>query len=245
MIEPTLYDVWLNEFSKNTFLGKYSMNGQETWAECCRRVVDAVCGRLLPAEEVEIIYQLMVERKFIPAGRYLYAAGRPFHQVNNCFLFRAEDSREGWSDLMHKSSMSLMTGGGIGSDYSKVRPKGYKIHKTGGEATGPIALMNMVNEAGRYIMQGGSRRSAIWAGLNWKHEDTLWDEEKKKKWPEDSDFLHLKNYSDDLKAAKKKDFNFPLPMEGTNISVIYDTEFFMAVEDKKHEHHKELSIVDY
>jgi ribonucleoside-diphosphate reductase alpha chain len=78
--------------------------------------------------------------------------------TSNCFLFRAEDSREGWSDLMQKITASLMTGGGIGIDYSLLRPRGAKIHKTGGESTGPIALMHMVNEAGRYIMQGGSRR---------------------------------------------------------------------------------------
>lgn len=78
--------------------------------------------------------------------------------TSNCFLFRAEDSREGWADVMQKITSALMTGGGIGIDYSLLRGKGAKIHKTGGESTGPLALMHMVNEAGRYIMQGGARR---------------------------------------------------------------------------------------
>jgi ribonucleoside-diphosphate reductase alpha chain len=75
--------------------------------------------------------------------------------------------------------------------------------------------MQMVNEIGRHIMQGGSRRSAIWAGLHWNHPDVF-------------DFIRLKDWSDDVKAAKEKDFNAPAPMDGTNISVILDDAFFDA-----------------
>jgi ribonucleoside-diphosphate reductase alpha chain len=90
---------------------------------------------------------------------------------------------------------SLMSGGGIGVDYSALRANGARIVKTGGESTGPLALMHMVNESGRFIMQGGQRRSAIWASLNWKHNDIF-------------DFMTVKDWSDDLKALKLKDFNF-------------------------------------
>ena len=215
------FDVFTNKFAQDIFLQKYSFDKQEDWSQTCRRVVNAVCGQYLDNEKKEKIYNLMLDRKFIPGGRYLYASGRPFHQVNNCFLFRAEDSREGWSDIMHKITMSLMTGGGIGVDYSNIRGEGEPIKGTGGTCTGPIALMEMVNEAGRHIMQGGARRSAIWAGLNWKHSDVL-------------KFLKLKDWSSELRLLKEKDLNFRLPMEGTNISVIYDTEFYVAYNDRKH-----------
>ena len=200
------------------------MDGTEKWKDTCERVVSSVCGQLLDTETQDKICKLMVERKLIPGGRYLYSSGRPLHQVNNCFLFRAEDSREGWADAMHKATSALMTGGGIGFDYSSLREEGAKIKRTGGTSTGPIALMNMINESGRYIMQGGQRRSAIWAGLNWSHNDI----EK---------FLKLKDWPDEIKALKEKDFTFPVPMELTNISVIYDTEFFIAMKNKKHEKH--------
>lgn len=157
-MEKSLFDVWTNKFAENIFRQKYSRDGQESWADTSARVVHAVCGQYLSSEEQEIIYSYILDRKFIPGGRYLYASGRPFHQTNNCFLFRAEDSREGWADIMQKITAALMTGGGIGVDYSLLRGKGAKIHKTGGESTGPLALMHMVNEAGRYIMQGGARR---------------------------------------------------------------------------------------
>jgi len=216
------FDVFSNKFAYDIFKQKYSMDGVETWEQCCRRVVTSVCGQLLCKEDQEYIITIMMDRKFIPAGRYLYAAGRKFHQVNNCFLFRAEDSREGWADALFKASMALMTGGGIGFDYSMLRAEGVRINKTGGTSTGPIALINMINETGRYIMQGGQRRSAIYASLNWKHADIF-------------KFLNLKNWSEDLKTLKEKDINFAMPMELTNISVNYDTEFFIAIENPKHE----------
>ena len=166
-----MHDVFSTKIANDIYLQKYSMDGLETWADTSRRVTNAVCGQYLDSEAQERIFNLIKERKFIPGGRYLYSAGRAFHQVNNCFLFRAEDSREGWADLMQKVTASLMTGGGIGVTYSNLRPSGAKIKKTGGESTGPLALMHMVNESGRFIMQGGQRRSAIWAGLNWSHGD--------------------------------------------------------------------------
>ena len=159
----------------------------------------------------------IAERKFITGGRYLYAAGRPLHQVQNCLLLRADDSREGWSDLLHKSAMALMTGAGIGVVYSGVRHEGAKIKRTGGLATGPISLAKILNEAGRGIMQGGSRRSAIWGGLHWWHPDAL-------KWVE------AKNWSDEIRDLKAKDFNFPAPLDGTNISIILDDAFFYVLD---------------
>jgi ribonucleoside-diphosphate reductase alpha chain len=215
------FDVFGSKFAQDIYLQKYSMDGVETWADTARRVTESVCAQLLDTKTKEKIYKLIFERKFIPGGRYLYAAGREYHQVNNCFLFRAEDSREGWADAMNKVTSGLMSGGGIGVSYSKLRHEGARIGKTGGVSSGPLALMNMVNEAGRYVMQGGHRRSAIWAGLNWQHPDIF-------------KFMAMKDHSEDVKALKAKDFTFPLSMELTNISVEYDTAFFIATEEESH-----------
>lgn len=217
-------DVFGSTFARDIYMQKYSMDGQEKWSDTCLRVTNAVCGRLLDSDTKAKIHKMMTERKFIPGGRYLYSAGRPYHQVNNCFLFRAEDSREGWAELMGKITHTLMSGGGIGVNYSLLRPEGAKVKKTGGVSTGPISLMHMVNEAGRHIMQGGQRRSAIWAGLAWDHQDIF-------------KYIHLKDWPKELLELKAKDSMFPLPMEGTNISVDYNTEFFIAVDDPAHPKH--------
>ena len=220
------YDVFGSKWAQDVYLDRYSMDRQENWSDTARRVVSNVCGQHLSQEEQEQIYQNILTRKFIPGGRYLYAAGRSVHQVNNCFLLRANhDTREEWAEVLKRATNCLMTGGGIGIDYSRLRGKGAALKRMGGVSSGPIALMHMVNEAGRWIRMGGSRRSAIWAGLNWNHSDI-------------NEFINLKNWPDNLKAMKEADFEFPMPMELTNISVIYDTEFFIAIKDKSHPQHK-------
>lgn len=161
--------------------------------------------------------------KFLPGGRYLYYAGRPVKFFNNCYLLRAEeDTREDWADLSWKAESCLLTGGGIGVDYSVYRDSTKIIKRTGGKASGPIPKMLMVNEIGRRIMQGGSRRSAIYASLNWKHGDIY-------------KFLNSKNWYEQkipgtdktLWDVKNIDFNFPAPLDMTNISVNYDTEWLL------------------
>ena len=171
---------------------------------------------------IDEVYRLIVERKFIPGGRYLYASGRPLHQTQNCLLLRAEDSREGWASLMQRVTSGLMTGAGIGIDYSSVRPSGAVIRGSGGESTGPLALMQMVNETGRHIRQGGSRRSALWAGLNWKHKDI-------------HKFIEVKDWPEHIAKQKDIDFDSYAPLDGTNISVLLDDEFFEAIHDEGHE----------
>lgn len=170
------------------------------------------------------IYEAIRDFKFVPGGRYLYATGRPYHQVNNCMLLGAHDSREGWADLQHNSAMALMSGAGIGAVYGEVRERGARIRKTGGFATGPVSLMQILNETGRHVQQGGSRRSAIWAGLPWSHPDIF-------------EFIRIKNWPPELRALKEKDFSFPAPLDGTNISVQLDDDFFAAYEDPEHSKH--------
>lgn len=217
----------LGGFAAEIHRGKYAFDRNEDWAGTARRVGEAVMGAIgaLPSDDVtREVVELIRTRKFLPGGRYLYAAGRDFHQVNNCLLLRCEDSREGWAETFWQASMALMTGAGIGIDYSQVRAKGERIARTGGAASGPLSPMRIVNEIGRDIMQGGSRRSAIWAGLNWQHKDVM-------------DFVRLKDWSPEVRALKDKDYTFPAEMELTNISVGLDDEFFAAYYDSAHPRH--------
>lgn len=217
----------LGPLAQSIFTTKYSMDGVETWEQTADRVASTVLGAVGYSHDDPItqrMIQLISERKFLPGGRYLYATGRPFHQTQNCLLLRAKDTKEGWSELMHNATLALMTGAGIGVDYSDVRAKGTPIVRTGGFATGPCSLMQMVNEAGRQVMGGGARRAAIWAGLSWDHGDIF-------------DFIKLKDWSPTLREVKSHDHDFCLPMELTNVSVILDDEFFTAYEDAEHRLH--------
>jgi ribonucleoside-diphosphate reductase alpha chain len=170
------------------------------------------------------LQQYITELKFIPGGRYLYYAGRPNKFFNNCYLLKAEeDTREDWANLSWKAESCLMTGGGIGVDYSVYRPAGATISRTGGQASGSVTKMNMINEIGRRVMQGGSRRSAIYASLNWKHGD-IQDFLKAKDWQS----MPVGSTGKSLWDIKQEDFNFPAPLDMTNISVNYDTDWLLG-----------------
>lgn len=206
-----------NSFAESIFRNKYAQGPADTWDCLAERVVDDVCGargttspQLLSTDDRRQLAEYIKEFKFIPGGRYLYYAGRPYKAYNNCYLLRAEeDTREEWSNVTWRAMSCLMTGGGIGIDYSRLRPEGKALSRTGGTASGPLPLMFAINEIGRNVMQGGSRRSAIYASLNWQHEDI-------------NKFLGAKNWSDQIKQLKTEDFNFPAPLDMTNISVNYD-----------------------
>ena len=212
-----------SKFSEDIFKQKYAHQGCHTWADLAKTLVDDVCGEFLPKDELDDLTEIITNLQFIPGGRYLYYAGRPSKFFNNCYLLKAEeDSRQDWADLSWKSESCLMTGGGIGIDYSVYRPEGAGLSKTGGLASGPIPKMQMINEIGRRVMQGGSRRSAIYASLNWKHRDI-------------NTFLNSKNWYDmpvgstgfTVGQIKEQDFNFAAPLDMTNISVNYDTEWLL------------------
>lgn len=217
----------ISAFASTILTQKYAhpvpSGGAESWGDVASRVAGSVMGPLLPAE-ARPARSLIAGRQFMPGGRYLYAAGRRYPQCQNCALFFAEDSRDGWADVLRKAAATLMTGAGIGVVYSRLRQRGSHIGGMGGKSSGPVALMNMVNEVGRGVRQGGDRRSAIWAGLHWNHPDCR-------------EFIACKDWPDWLRERRSVDFNVPCPMDMTNISVILDDDFFSAYADPCHRDH--------
>ena len=217
-----------SKFSEDIFYTKYSHEGAETFHELACTLVEDVCQTYLSKDEKEALIDHISNLRFLPGGRYLYYAGREKKFFNNCYLLKAEeDTREDWANLSWKSESCLMTGGGIGVDYSTYRPEGQTLKGTGGISSGPIPKMQMINSIGQKVMQGGSRRSAIYASLNWKHDDV-------------DKFLTAKNWFDmpvgktgkTLFDIKQDDFNFPAPLDMTNISVNYDTEWLLNYWEK-------------
>lgn len=204
----------LGAFATTIFKRTYAFDENETWEKCSKRVAKFVAGD--NTDDYRDFYDVISSRRFIPGGRYLYSSGREIAQLTNCFLLQPEDSREGWGELLSVAVNALCTGGGIGSEYSQIRPKGTPIKRYGGTASGPISLMAMVNEVARHVMAGGKRRSALWAGLVWNHPDI-------------EDFINAKNWETSVKALKEKDFNFPAILDMTNISVRLDKHFFKAI----------------
>ena len=232
------------DIGRHVFENKYALTNSQTWYEKSVSLVEDVCGKgyygqykhpIMSKEEREQLIKYIAEMKFLPGGRYIYYAGRKARFWNNCLLLKGEeDTREEWAALIERATASLMSGAGIGIDYSVFRPEGRILSRTGGEASGPIPLMSAINEIGRNVRQGGSRRSAIWAGLNWQHEDI-------------PKYLHTKNWHDQpingtgktVADAKQDDFNYPAMLDMTNISVNYDDDW-LAKENR----HKDPIFLD-
>lgn len=214
-----------NTFGERIFKGKYALTPEQTWEQKAQDIVHDVTSNLFKPDHQAALVQYISAMKFIPGGRYVYYAGRQARFYNNCYLLKGEeDTREEWGRLLKRSSDCLMSGGGIGVDYSIFRPSGAPLGRTGGIASGPIPLMCSINEVGRNVMQGGSRRSAIYASLNWRHGDA-------------DEFLKVKNWHDQrihegysLADAKRDNFNFPAPLDMTNISLNYDDAFLDAIQ---------------
>lgn len=226
--------VFRQSYGKNIFFNKYAMDANDTWQALAKGLVKDVCEGILPPEECALLERYIAEMKLIPGGRYLYYARRAAHFWQNCYIFKSEeDTREEWGRLIHQASDALMSGGGIGNDYSVFRPRGSVLSRTGGLSSGPVPLMYSVNEVGRNVMQGGSRRSAIYASLNWQHGDI-------------QEFLHAKNWEDiitypggpSIADLKAENFNFPAPLDMTNISVNYDDEWLGGPLDHFEERHR-------
>ncbi len=199
----------LSPFAQSIYERTYRFDSTETWTGCARRVAHAVAN---DHDQEEQFFNLINERIIIPGGRYLWSSGRKKFYAQNCYGFVAGDSREEWAKLLHDVTMCLSTGGGLGVNYSHVRASGSQIATVGGIASGPIALMSMINETARNVMAGGKRRSALWAGLHWSHPDI-------------EQFVTIKDWNEDYRAMKAKDFNYPAPLDMTNVSVIIDNDY--------------------
>lgn len=220
------------ELGLSVFKGKYALTSEETWLQRAQAIVDDVCGTrkgtvpplMSKADRKELAHRIHTHR-FLPGGRYIYYAGRGVAFYSNCLAYRGEeDTREEWGRLCHSASDALMSGSGIGIDYSVFRERGALLSRTGGTASGPLPLAKSINEIGRNVMQGGSRRSAIYGSLNWQHPDAP-------EWLAVKDWDNVTIPGTDITygTAKRQDFNASAPLDSTNISLNYDDEWIAAI----------------
>jgi len=111
--------------------------------------------------------------KFLPAGRILAGAGTGRSvTLFNCFVMGTiEDSMDGIFSALREAALTLQQGGGIGYDFSSLRPKGALVQGVGADASGPVSFMDVWDSMCRTIMSAGSRRGAMMACLRVDHPD--------------------------------------------------------------------------
>jgi len=122
---------------------------------------------------IDKFYNLMVSKKFIPNTPALINFGSHYGMGSACFVLGIEDSLESIMDTLKQAALIFQAGGGVGYNFSKLRPEGDVVRSTGGVASGPISFMKLFDFMTEIIKQGGVRRGANMGILNINHPDIL------------------------------------------------------------------------
>ncbi|MEM3857344.1 MAG: adenosylcobalamin-dependent ribonucleoside-diphosphate reductase [Thermoprotei archaeon] len=116
-------------------------------------------------------YEIMAKRVFIPNSPTLFNAGTKLGQLSACFVLPVEDSLESIMDAAKKAALVFKSGGGVGINYTPVRPEGDRVSSTGGVASGPVSFMRIIDTLTDVVKQGGKRRGANMGILEVSHPD--------------------------------------------------------------------------
>lgn len=143
---------------------------EDSW----RRVARALAaGEEDPAKWENVFYNALEGFKFLPAGRILAGAGTDRSvTLFNCFVMGTiPDTMSGIFDSLKEAALTMQQGGGIGYDFSTLRPKGASVVGVGADASGPLSFMDVWDSMCRTIMSAGSRRGAMMATMRCDHPD--------------------------------------------------------------------------
>ena len=143
---------------------------EDTWRRIARDLARAESD---PATWEGRFYAALEDFKFLPAGRITAGAGTA-RQVTlfNCFVMGTiPDSLSGIFEMLKEAALTMQQGGGIGYDFSTIRPKGAAVSGVAADASGPLSFMDVWDAMCRTIMSAGSRRGAMMATMRCDHPD--------------------------------------------------------------------------
>jgi ribonucleoside-diphosphate reductase alpha chain len=144
---------------------------QDTWTRVANHLAEAEED---PSQWEDSFYQALESFKFIPAGRINAGAGTGDRKVTlfNCFVMGTlDDSLSGIYDGLKDAVMTMQQGGGIGYDFSTLRPKGAEVKGVASDSSGPLSFMDVWDSSCRTIMSAGVRRGAMMATMRCDHPD--------------------------------------------------------------------------
>jgi len=197
----------LNDLGQTIFEQRYAYPGEKTWRDRARAVAQHVAAAESDKDKESVckrFYDAIASGDFIPGGRILFGSGRKDYNLLNCYVLQPGDSVASIGKLIQDAYRISCAGGGIGFNFSKIRPKGDDIQNIANSAPGSVSVMRMINEIGNHVRAGKNRRTALIGILDVTHPDLL-------------DFLHVK-------LDKKELTNF-------NISVAITDRFLEACDN--------------
>ncbi|MBI1218319.1 MAG: adenosylcobalamin-dependent ribonucleoside-diphosphate reductase [Rhodobacteraceae bacterium] len=143
---------------------------EETWRRIARSLAEVEAE---PAVWEDRFYAALEDFRFLPAGRITAGAGTGRAvTLFNCFVMGTiPDSMGGIFDQLREAALTMQQGGGIGYDFSTIRPRGAAVHGVAADASGPLSFMDVWDAMCRTIMSAGSRRGAMMATMRCDHPD--------------------------------------------------------------------------
>ena len=201
---------------------------EDTW----RRVAGALAAtEAEPTRWAQPFYEALQDFRFLPAGRILSGAGTDRRvTLFNCFVMGdIADDLGSIFDHLREAALTMQQGGGIGYDFSSLRPKGAPVKGVGADASGPLSFMDVWDAMCRTIMSAGARRGAMMATMRCDHPDI-------------EDFIaakrqsgRLRNFNlsvlatDPFMAAVHADADWPLMFGGTTYEVLRARALFDSI----------------
>ncbi|BCX81218.1 ribonucleoside-diphosphate reductase alpha chain [Methylomarinovum caldicuralii] len=201
------------EISRIVWESKYRAPGEADIRETWRRVAQAVASvEVEPALWQDRFLDLLADFKFLPGGRILAGAGiRRQVTLFNCFAMGPmEDSLDGIFEALKEGALTMQQGGGVGYDFSTLRPRGTRAESAGTVASGPVSFMHIFDVGCAVLLSTGSRRGAMMATLRCDHPDVEEFVEAKRDPQVLRNFNLSVTVSDAFMAAVEQDSDWPL-----------------------------------
>lgn len=170
MITPLSELVWDSKYRHRPADGAPERDLDASWD----RVATAVAAvENDPAPWRERFLESLSEMRFLPAGRVIAGAGTGRRvTLFNCFVCRPpEDSIDSILDTLKETAVTMHQGGGVGIDFSRLRPAGSAATATGGTASGPVSFMRIWDSLCEVLLSTSTRRGAMLATLRCDHPD--------------------------------------------------------------------------
>ncbi len=174
-ISPISEHVWQQKYRLKAADGEpLDKTLDDTWLRVARTAASVEKGgRKVRERWTERYFKALSSLEFLPAGRIIAGAGSG-RQVTlfNCFVMgRIEDDLSSIFENVKEAALTMQQGGGIGHDFSTLRPKGALVKSIGADASGPVSFMDVWDAMCRTIMSAGARRGAMMATLRCDHPD--------------------------------------------------------------------------
>ena len=180
----------------------------------------------------EVFFEAMSDFKFLPAGRIIAGAGTKRDvTLFNCFVMgEIPDDMSGIFTSLKEAALTMQQGGGIGYDFSSLRPKGAPVRGVSADASGPLSFMDVWDAMCRTIMSAGSRRGAMMAVMRCDHPD-IEDFIDAKQAPGRLRMFNLSVLiTDDFMEAVREDVSWNLSFDGFFLWQDPETAYIMKKE---------------